>query len=74
MNLRESTVYVRRQTARRLWWIARSQGKVADALADELLTEALETKWPALMDAEKDIAVVRKKFQAAIGGEETDLD
>lgn len=62
MNLREASIYVRRKTARRLWWIGKIRGMVADAVADELLTEALEAKYPQLIDAEKAVKSAEQDF------------
>lgn len=67
MNLRESSLYVSRTTLRRLWWIARARGMVADALADEILTEALLSKWPELVAAEKSMKQAQADFNKAIG-------
>lgn len=68
-NFRDSTVYIQRRTFRRLWWIAKAKGVVSDALADELLNEALEAKWPQLIPAEQALKSAEAEFAKSFGPE-----
>lgn len=67
MNFRDASVYVQRKTFRRLWWIAKAKGLVTDALADDLLNEALETKFPQLIAAEEALKEAETKFAQTFG-------
>lgn len=54
---RSSYLYVQRRTRRRLHLIAGvGSGKTADEVADNLLNEIIESKYPSVIRAEKEIA------------------
>jgi hypothetical protein len=69
MNFRTCEVYLQRKTWRRLWWVAKAKGIVTDHLADELLNEALEAKYPQLLPAEASLKNAEQEFIKSFGPE-----
>lgn len=56
MNLRATSIYISTETRRHLWIIAKARGlDNPDAAGEELLSEAISEKYPALVSHQKKI-------------------
>lgn len=68
MSFRASQLYISRDTRRMLSVIARAEGgdATADAVGERLLSEAVATKYPALVNLQKKIKEVEDEMVKAV--------
>lgn len=65
MSFRTSEIYVQRRTRRRLHMAA--VGCTADELADRIINEHIEAKYPKIVAAEKQIAKIERDLAKQLG-------
>jgi hypothetical protein len=67
MSYRPYSLYLDMKTFRRLHWIAKAKGVVADSLAGELLNQSLEQQYPQLLSAETAVKQAEQEFARSFG-------
>ncbi len=71
-NPRSAQIYIQQKTFRRLLWVGNALDRVADQVADELINEGLQAKYPQLEEIEKKIKAAKKEFLAGVAPDRTD--
>lgn len=68
MTFRGAEIYIESHTKKRLRWVAKALGEqvTPDSLANELLNEAIEAKYPQIKEAEAEYAKAEAQLQKAL--------
>lgn len=68
MNIRSSQIFISRGTRRKLSMIARGEASdaSADSVGERLLSETIETRYPALVALQKQIESIEEKMVESV--------